>query len=75
MTDARMVLLCVKLIAAYSSMWNVRSRGHERDLSWLLTRCSLTCRDFQKAQEKIVSREEEGINALCPDWSVRGQIA
>ena len=35
-------------------MWNVCSRGYERGLSWLLTRCSLTCRDFQKGLEKIV---------------------
>ena len=26
--------------------------GRERGLSWLLTRCSLTCRDFQKGIEK-----------------------
>ena len=58
MTTARLVLLCVKLVAAYSSvkvsMWNVRSRRRER---------GLTC-DFQKGLEKIVlERKNESMRS------------
>ena len=73
---ATLVPMYVKLVAAYSSMkvsmWNVRSRGRERGLSWMLTRCSLVVGRQPKWARKNSSKEEEGINAL---WSVCGRIA
>ena len=45
-------------------MWSVLCRASERGLSWLLTRRSLTCRDFQKELEKIVLRGRRNQCAL-----------
>ena len=53
-------------------MWNVCSRGCERGLSWLLTRCSLTCRGFQKGLEKIVLERKKESMPSASDWSVCG---
>ena len=47
-------------------MWNVHSRGHRRGLSWLLTRCSLTC-DFQKGIEKIVLERKKELVSVWPN--------
>ena len=44
----------------------IRSSGCERDLSWLLTWCSLAVSRLQKRTRKNSSREKEVINALSP---------
>ena len=44
----------------------IHSSVCERGLSWLLARCSLVVIQLPKRTLKNSSREEEGINALCP---------
>ena len=85
----RLFLLCVghwfvgSVCEASSSVFfsdgipsGISSSGRERYMFGLTANCSLAADALPKKDlEKNSSWEEEGINALCLDWSIRGRIA
>ena len=69
----------MKLAAAFSSAMGFQVESVAVDVRdvclgcWLISLCSST--HHPKGTRQNSSCEEEGINALCLDWSISGRIA